>query len=107
MARKKHRKKAAYRKNMQNRLSMAMVTLVVVVLLVVVGIRSYGLTQKKETLQGQMDQIMELQEKEQQKALEIEEYAKYVKTKKFIEEYAKKNLKLVYEDEVLFFKEEE
>lgn len=107
MARKKHRKKAAYRKNMQNRLSMAMVTLVVVVLLVVVGIRSYGLTQKKENLQGQMDQIMELQEKEQQKALEIEEYAKYVKTKKFIEEYAKKNLKLVYEDEVLFFKEEE
>ena len=47
MAKKKHRKKAAYRKNMQNRLSMAMVTLVVVVLLVVVGIRSYGLTQKK------------------------------------------------------------
>mgnify|MGYP003312661771 CR=1 FL=1 len=36
MAKKKHRKKAAYRKNMQNRLSMTMVTFVVVVLLVVV-----------------------------------------------------------------------
>jgi len=106
MAKKKHRKKAAYRKNMQNRLSMAMVTLVVVVLLVVVGIRSYGLTQKKESLQGHMDEVMAMQEIEHQKALEIEEYAKYVTTKKFIEEYAKKNLKLVYEDEVIFFKED-
>ena len=93
MAKKKHRKKAAYRKNMQNRLSLAMVTFVVVVLLVVVGIRSYGLTQKKEALQGQMDEIMKLQEIEEQEALEIEEYAK-------------KNLKLVYEDEVIFFKED-
>jgi len=106
MAKTKHRKKAAYRKNMQNRLSMTMVTFVVVVLLVVVGIRSYGLTQKRETLQGQMDEIMKLQGIEEQKALEIEEYAKYVTTKKFIEEYAKKNLKLVYEDEVIFFKED-
>ena len=106
MAKRKNRKKVAYRKNMQNRFSMVCVTLVVVVLLLVVGIRSYGLTQKKEELQGQMNQILELQEKEQQKALEIEEYAKYVKTKKFIEEYAKKNLKLVHEDEVIFFKED-
>ena len=106
MAKKRNRKKVAYQKNLQNRLSMAMVTLVVVVLLVVVGIRSYGLTQKREELQAQKDQIMELQENEQQKAREIEEYAKYVKTKKFIEEYAKKNLKLVYEDEVIFFKED-
>ncbi|MBR2402027.1 MAG: hypothetical protein IKB01_04535 [Lachnospiraceae bacterium] len=53
-----------------------------------------------------MDEIMKLQGIEEQKALEIEEYAKYVTTKKFIEEYAKKNLKLVYEDEVIFFKED-
>lgn len=106
MAKKRNRKKAAYRKNMQNRFSMALVTLVVVVLLGVVGVRSYGLTRKKEELQEKHAQIMELQEKEQQKAQDIEEYAKYVKTKKFIEEYAKKNLKLVHEDEVIFFKED-
>ena len=106
MAKKKYRKKAAYRKTLQNRFSMALVTVVVVVLLAVVGIRSYALTQKKEELQEKMTEIMELQEKEKLKAQEIEEYAKYVKTKKFIEEYAKRNLKLVYEDEVIFFREE-
>lgn len=104
--RKITRKKAAYRKNLQNRFSMILVTLVVVVLLVVVGIRSYGLTQKREELQQQMDQIMELQEKEQQRAAEIEEYAKYTKTLKFYEEYAKKKLRLVYEDEIIFIQED-
>jgi cell division protein FtsB len=106
MAKKNTRKKAAYRKNLQNRFSMVLVTLVVVVLLVVVGIRSYGLTQKKEELQKQMEEVMELQEKERLKAEEIEEYAKYTKTLKFYEEYAKKKLRLVYEDEIIFIKED-
>ena len=106
MAKRKTRKKAAYRKNLNNRLSMAMVTVVVVVLLAVVGIRSYGLTQKKEELQKQMEEVLELQEKEKQKAAEIEEYAKYTKTLKFYEEYAKKKLRLVYEDEIIFIREE-
>ncbi|MBR4083159.1 MAG: septum formation initiator family protein [Lachnospiraceae bacterium] len=106
MAKRNTRKKAAYRKNLQNRFSMVLVTLVVVVLLVVVGIRSYGLTQKREELQNQMNEVLELQEKEKQKAAELEEYAKYTKTLKFYEEYAKKKLRLVYEDEIIFIKEE-
>lgn len=106
MAKKNTRKKVAYRKNLQNRFSMVLVTLVVVVLLVVVGIRSYGLTQKREELQKQMDEVLVLQEKEKQKAAELEEYAKYTKTLKFYEEYAKKKLRLVYEDEIIFIKEE-
>ncbi|MBP3352941.1 MAG: septum formation initiator family protein [Lachnospiraceae bacterium] len=106
MAKKNKRKKAAYRKNLQNRLSMGLVTVVVVILLVVVGIRSYGLTQKREELQKQMEEVLELQEKEKQKAAEIEEYAKYTKTLKFYEEYAKKKLRLVYEDEIIFIREE-
>lgn len=91
---------------MQNRFSMALVTVVVVILLVVVGVRSYGLTQKREELQKQMEEVLELQEKEKQKAAEIEEYAKYTKTLKFYEEYAKKKLRLVYEDEIIFIREE-
>ena len=105
MSRKNTRRKAAYRKNLQNRFSMVLVTLVVVVLLVVVGIRSYGLTQKREELQMQMDEVLELQEKERLKAEEIEKYAKYVKTKEFIENYARKNLNMTYEDEIIFKKD--
>ena len=85
---------------------MMFVTVVVLVLLAVVGVRSYGLTQKKEELQKQMEEVLELQEKEKQKAAEIEEYAKYTKTLKFYEEYAKKKLRLVYEDEIIFIREE-
>lgn len=106
MAKKNKRKKAAYRKNLQNRFSMMFVTVVVLVLLAVVGVRSYGLTQKKEELQKQMEEVLELQEKERLKAEEIEEYAKYTKTLKFYEEYAKKKLRLVYEDEIIFIKED-
>ena len=39
---------------------------------------------------------------EEEKAAEIEEYKKYVQTKKFKEEVAKEKLGLVYEDEIIF-----
>lgn len=106
MAKRRTRRKVAYRKNLQNRFSMILVSLVVVVLLVVVGVRSYGLTIKRGELQKEKEEVIELQEKEIQKAKEIEQYAKYVKTKEFIEYYARKNLNLVKEDEVIFMMEE-
>lgn len=106
MAQRATRKKAAYRKKLQNRFSMFLVTLVVVVLLVVVGIRSYGLTQKREELLAQKAENEKLIEEENQKALEIEEYSKYTQTLKFYEEMAKKKLGLVYEDEIIFMQED-
>ena len=80
MARQAKRKKAAYRKKLQNRFSMFLVTMVVLVLLVVVGIRSYGLTQKREELLAQKAENEKLIEDEKQRALEIEEYGKYTQT---------------------------
>ena len=106
MARRTTRKKAAYRKKLQNRFSMFLVSMVVLVLLVVVGIRAYGLTQQKESLLAEKAAYEELIEKEEQKALEIEEYGKYTKTLKFYEEMAKKKLGLVYEDEIIFLQED-
>ncbi len=106
MARQAARKKAAYRKKLQNRFSMFLVTLVVLVLLVVVGIRAYGLTGKREELLGKKAEIELLIEKEKQEAIEIEEYGKYTKTLKFYEEMAKKKLGLVYEDEIIFIQED-
>ena len=101
MARQAKRKKAAYRKKLQNRFSMFLVTMVVLVLLVVVGIRSYGLTQKREELLAQKAENEKLIEDEKQRALEIEEYGKYTQTLKYYEEMAKKKLGLVYDDEIM------
>lgn len=106
MGRRQTRKKAAYRKKLQNRFSMFLVTLVVMILLVVVGIRSYGLTQRREALLAKQAENNILIEKEKQKALEIEEYGKYTQTLQFYEEMAKKKLGLVYDDEIIFIQED-
>ena len=45
-----------------------------------------------------MEQIAE----EEERTKEIEEYAKYTQTKKYIEEVAKDKLGLVYEGEIIF-----
>lgn len=106
MAKKTTRKKAAYRKKLQNRFSMFLVSMVVVVLLVVVGIRAYGLTKQKEALLAEKAEYEELIEEEKQRAAEIEEYGKYTQTLKYYEEMAKKKLGLVYEDEIIFMQED-
>ena len=41
-------------------------------------------------------------EAEEKKSEELEEYSKYVQTKKYAEEVAKEKLGLVYEDEIIF-----
>lgn len=106
MAHRDERKKAAYRKKMQNRTSMTLISLVIVVLLVVVGIRAYGLTQKRDELQAQWEENERLIELENQRAQEIEEYGKYTQTLQYYEEVAKKKLGLVYEDEIIFMQED-
>jgi cell division protein DivIC len=72
----------------------------VIVMVIVAG--SYKLqkqlsadTKKEADLQAQY-------EEEQQRSQDIEEYAKYTKTRKYIEEVAKEKLGLVYEDETIF-----
>ena len=72
----------------------------VIVMVIVAG--SYKLqkqlsadTKKEADLQAQYNE-------ELQRSQDIEEYAKYTKTRKYIEEVAKEKLGLVYEDETIF-----
>ncbi len=106
MAKQTAKSKAAYRKKLQNRFSMFLVSMVVLILLVVVGIRAYGLTRQKEALLAEQAEYEELIEQERQRAAEIEEYGKYTQTLKYYEEMAKKKLGLVYEDEIIFIQED-
>ena len=91
-----------YRKKSQNRLSVFMAILVMLVILGAVGIRGIFL---KNRLQEYDEKIEELQSsiaQEQRRAEEIEEYSKYVETNEFVEEYARDKLGLVREDEIIF-----
>lgn len=99
------RKKAAYRRRNQNRFSMFLVSLVVVMILVVVAVKSIELNAKNTIYTNKINELNAEIEAEQERTLEIEEYRKYTQTKKYIEEMAKEKLGLVYEHEILIKEE--
>ena len=95
-------RKAAYRKRTQNRFSMFLATLVVVLILVLVGVKSIELRDKIDQKRTEAAQLEAQIEAEMQRTLEIEALGKEVQTKGYIEDVAREKLGLVYEDEILF-----
>ena len=91
------RRKTAYRKRHQNRFSMFLVTLVVLMIMVVVAARSVELQQKIAGYDTQIASLGAQIEAEQARAEQIEEFGKYTQTKAYVEEVAKDKLGLVYE----------
>ena len=96
------RRKTPYRKRHQNRFSMFLVSLVVLMIMVVVAVRSVELQQKIEGYDTQIASLNAQIEAENARAEEIEEYRKYTQTKAYVEEVAKDKVGLVYEGEILF-----
>ena len=100
------RRRVAYRKRHQNRFSMFLVTLVVMMVMAVVAVRSVGLQQKIDIKRQELALLEAQIEEEELRELEIEEFAKEVQTKGFIENIAREKLGLVYEGEILFKQDE-
>lgn len=96
------RRRVAYRKRQQNRFSMFLVSLVMVMILILVSAGSMELRNK---IEGKADELRQLEVQiaaEEQRALEIEAFGKEVQTKGYIESIAREKLGLVYEGEILF-----
>lgn len=100
------RRRVAFRKKRQNRLGMALVSLVVVMLLAVIVVKSIQLNDKKAEYDAKEEQLMEQIADEEDRAQDLVEYEKYTKTAKYVEEVAKDKLGLVYEDEIIFESED-
>ena len=100
------RRRIAYRKRQQNRFSMFLVTLVVVMILVLVWVRSAELKDKIDVKRAEALLLDDQIEAEKARALEIEALEKEVQTKGYIEDVAREKLGLVYEDEILFKQDE-
>ncbi len=96
------RKKVVYRKRRQNRFSMFLVSLVVVMILVMVAVKRIELSAKQETYQEKIEQLNGQIEEENARAEEIAEFEKYTHTKAYVEEVAHDKLGLVYEGEIIF-----
>ena len=75
---------------------------VVLLMLIFVFVASLSLRVSNANKQERIAELESQIEAEKEKAEEIEEYGKYVQTKKNAEEVAKEKLGLVYEDEIIF-----
>lgn len=96
------KRKIAYRKKVQNRFSMVLVSMVVLMIVLVVAIKSVELNKKRDELLTKEQQLTEQYESEQKRTESIEEFRTYTQTKRYAEEVAKDKLGLVYDGEVLF-----
>lgn len=99
------RRKVAYRRRHQNRFSMFLVSLVVVMIMIVVAVKSVDLRQKTDA-KIQEEQLLDEQiAAEKQRAEDIEAFSKEVQTKGYIESVAREKLGLIYEGEIMFKEE--
>ncbi len=89
------------RENLNNRMALLGVTLVVLSLAVVVHLKAIDLKQKDLNYQIREENLMAQVDAEEKRAAELEEYRVYVQTKQYIEKVAKEKLGLVNRDEVL------
>lgn len=99
-------RRVAYRKRNQNRFSMFLVSLVVLMLVVVAAWRSVELRQKINDKAREKQLLEEQIAEEEARSLELDEFAKEIQTKGYIEDIAREKLGLVYEGEILFKEEE-
>lgn len=88
-------------KKKQNNMGMILVLTVLVLLMLVVSMSSRQMKEKLAVYQEKENSLMQQLEAEKARSVEIEEFKKYTKTKKYIEETAREKLGLVYDDEIL------
>ena len=90
------------RRRFQNRAGIVWASIVVLILVTVVSIKSIGLMQKAREYQAREEALQEQIEYETQRSDEIAEYERYTETRKYIEDTAKEKLGLVYPGEIIF-----
>lgn len=95
-------RRIAYRRKNQNRLSMFLVSLVVLMIMLVVAVKSVELQQKLDVKAQELQLLQDQIDAEKTRAEQIEEFGKEVQTKGYIEDVAREKLGLVYEGEILF-----
>lgn len=96
------RRKAAYRKQRQNRFSMFLVTLVLALILILVQVGSLELREKIDAKRAEMSLLDGQIEAEEARMIEIRKFSKEVQTRGYIEDVAREKLGMVYRDEILF-----
>ena len=90
------------RRRFQNAAGIIWASIVVLILVSVVSIKSFGLMKKADEYQSREEALMVQIEQEEQRSAEIAEFEKYTHTRKYIEDTARDKLGLVYPGEIIF-----
>ncbi len=90
------------RRRVQNRAGIVWASIVVLILVTVVSIKSISLLQKANELQAHEETLEEQIEYENARSEEIADFERYTQTRKYIEDTAKEKLGLVYPGEIIF-----
>ncbi len=90
------------RRRLENRAGIVWASIVVLILVTVVSIKSIGLLQKAREYQAKEAELTEQIEYETQRSEDIAEFERYTETRKYIEDTAKEKLGLVYPGEIIF-----
>lgn len=88
-------------KSVKNLLSMFLISVVVLTLFVVVSINSVALKEKQAQYDKKEAYLLTKIDEQNKRAEEIEDYRKYMQTKQFVEDTAKRVHGLVYPDEII------
>lgn len=99
--RKKRNTRARYRMR-EHRLSILMVSGVIVILAITLSVSSVSLHAKNQNYKAQEAELMNQIEAEAAYAEEIEELEEYVNSDEYIEDVAKEKLGMAYPNEILF-----
>lgn len=102
MKKGKRRNTRARRRVLQHRLSILLISCVIVILGVTLSVASISLHKKNQNYKIQEAELEKQLEEEELRAEEIDELEEYVGTDEYIEDIAKEKLGLVYPNEILF-----
>lgn len=102
MKKTKKKNAGARRRIRQHRLSILMVSSVIVILAIVLSVASISLHTKNQEYKAQEDELEKQLDEEAKRTEEIDELEEYVGTDEYVEDVAKDKLGLVYPNEILF-----
>ena len=103
MLRKRERTRTQKR---SNKLVGLAVVVMAIALVVLFNSKSNQIKPRNEESAVRIEKLQQEIESEKARAEELDEYAKYVNTKQFVEEIARKKLGLLYPDEKIFKNED-
>jgi len=91
-----------FRKKRQNHFAMILVIILVTMFCSVIAFKSVQLQKKRDEYNKKIESLNSQIQEQEERTKDLEEYEKYTKTTKYVEEVAKDKLGLVYDDEVVF-----